>query len=192
MNLGACTGPEHLQLRTSGSAGRSLPPPRGSESSLAPRGRLPPAQCPQEASQAGKLILSWDNSGLGGLPPRVSAPTQKGPKLPPAGAAALIHRSPRAGGNVSLPASAALLPTPLHQVRPERQAFEGQCTPCWLVLLAVRWLPSLLPRRLQPDGGPRWAIAINILPAMPSQKPPLDTAWPMGTVRQDSWASQTL
>ena len=44
VNLGACTGPEHLQLCISGSARHSLPFPQGSKSSLDPRGL--PAHCP--------------------------------------------------------------------------------------------------------------------------------------------------
>lgn len=145
--LARCAGKSSVDLgpaqalspvSVSGEAGASLEGlgflchsfPRGSKSSPA-LACLPTAQCPQEALQADGLTPSSDKSGQAGLPPRVPAYTQRGPRLPPAWAAALIPRSPEGSGNFSLPAPAALhSPHSLFSKCLPQASSHGQCTPC--------------------------------------------------------------
>lgn len=171
--------PSAARLCVSGRAGLSLPLPQDPKSSPALRG-LSTAQCPQEASQGDRFTpprTVWP-----GWPAPKCPHLQRGPKRPPAWAAAPIHRSPESSGDLCSCFCCSPLPNPSSSRPPPTTSLHGA------VCSLLTRLPPQPLSQIPADGGPTWTFPINPLPARTSQEPALDRAWPLGTVRQVSWA----
>lgn len=146
VDLGACSGSEHLQLRgwcVSGRAGLSVPLPQGSKSSPALR-CLTTAQCPQEASQADRFTpprTVWP-----GWPATKGPRLQRGPKRPPAWAAAPIHRSQEQWQFKYSCLCCSSLSRPLFIKCPQRTSFHGAVY--FLLTRTVKWLPPQPPSQI--------------------------------------------
>lgn len=127
-----------------------------------PSPEVPTAQYPQEASQADRLIPSWNKSARVACHQGSSLHTHT--EGPYSFAEAL--RAMATEVFLLLLLSTLLIlssPSP-----PKKTSFQV----CSLLTRTVKWLPSLLPRRLRVDGGPGWTIPINPSWPCPSQSHP--------------------